>query len=171
MNILLATWLLKSPGTTSVWAKVSKSELTSFINVTTQASFLSLCNGLSVVQVWGRRVERIKVENVWSLPPWWLLSHWGVGGSLAERERGRLALQRSIQLPQPWRELEDFRLTRFMGIFYVPAVCQALLSCHQCDSINKWNPAMSFTAWSGGRQINIWLQFRVSSSVEERSPF
>lgn len=41
-------------------SKSLKSELTSFIKVTTQVSFPSLCNGLSMVQSLGQKVERIK---------------------------------------------------------------------------------------------------------------
>ena len=84
-------------------SKSLKSELTSFIKVTTQASFLSLCNGLSMVQ---SRVEG-REDKKWRMFGHYLHDDFCLTevqeGSLAEEERGRLALQRSIQLPQPWR--------------------------------------------------------------------
>ena len=41
-------------------SKSLKSELMSFIKVTAQVSFPSLCNGLSMEQILGKKAERIK---------------------------------------------------------------------------------------------------------------
>ena len=118
-------------------SKSLKSELTSFIKVTTQVSFPSLCNGLSMVQSLGQKVERIKSRECLVTTSMMTSVSLRCRRGAWQRRKRQVGLAKERATTPALEELEVFRLSRFMGICYVPAVCQALLSCHQCESINK----------------------------------